>query len=73
MVLTDSERQEVRGLRLGGYYTNPRIKYAFVTNDVNVKDAIENSVIDGQTLQPTKVVSTYEDAVAWIIESAKQE
>ena len=65
--LSDSERIEVRALRLGGYYSNPRIKYAFVTDDANVKDAIEKSVIDGQTLHSTRVYETYEDAVAWVI------
>jgi hypothetical protein len=63
--LTDAQRIEVRALRLGGHYSNPRIKYAFVTDDANVTRAIEQSVIDGQTLHATKVFKDFEDAVAW--------
>jgi hypothetical protein len=57
---------EIRVLRLGGYYTNPRIKYAFVTEDANVTRAIEQSVIDILTLHETKVFRDFQDAVAWL-------
>ena len=65
--LSDAERLEVRAQRAGGFYTNPRIKYAFVTTDERVKDAIESSVIDGQTLHPTRVFKSYEEAVGWVV------
>jgi hypothetical protein len=64
--LTESQRMEIRALRLGGYYTNQRIKYAFVTEDANVTRAIEQSVIDGLTLHETKVFRDFQDAVAWV-------
>jgi hypothetical protein len=64
--LTESQRMEIRALRLGGYYSNQRIKYAFVTEDASVTHAIEQSVIDGLTLHETKVFRAYEDAVAWV-------
>ena len=38
--LSDAELIDVRALRLGGHYSNPRIKYAFVTEDANVTRAI---------------------------------
>jgi hypothetical protein len=63
--MTDSERREVRALRLGGFYSNPRIKFAFVTNDLSVKNAIEKSVFDGETLHATHVFKTMGDAMAW--------
>jgi hypothetical protein len=63
--LTESEREEVRALRLGGFYSNPRIKFAFVTDDSNVKNAIEKSVSDGLTLHATLVFKTMDDAMAW--------
>jgi hypothetical protein len=66
--LSDAERIEIRALRLGGHYSNPRIKYAFVTDDASVTEAIEQSVIDGHTLHATKVFVSYEDAVAWVID-----
>jgi hypothetical protein len=64
--LSEAELVAVRALRLGGYYSNPRIKYAFVTDDANIKNAIERSVIDGQTLHATRVYESYENAFAWV-------
>jgi hypothetical protein len=63
--MTDSECDDVRSLRLGGFYSNPRIKFSFATEDSKVKSAIEKSVIDGYTLHQTKVFQTFEDAMAW--------
>jgi hypothetical protein len=63
--MTESECDDVRALRLGGFYSNPWIKFAFVTEDLKLKSAIEKSVIDGQTLHATKVFQTFEDAMAW--------
>jgi hypothetical protein len=69
--LSDLQRIEIRGLRLGGHFSNPRIKYAFVTDDTKVTKTIEQSVIDGHTLHATKVFKDYEDAVAWIGRSSR--
>jgi hypothetical protein len=63
--MTDSECDDVRSLRLGGFYSNPRIKFSFATEDSKLKDAIEKSVIDGHTLHQTKVFQTFEAAMAW--------
>jgi hypothetical protein len=65
--LSEAQLIDVRALRLGGHYSNPRIKYAFVTDDVSLKETIEKSVVDGQTLHATKVFKIYEDAMAWAI------
>ena len=65
--LSDTERLEVRAQRAGGFYSNPRIKYAFVTTDERVKEAIETSVTAGQTLHPTRVFKSYEEAVGWVV------
>jgi hypothetical protein len=64
--LSEAELFEVRALRLGGYFSNPRIMYAFVIDDAKTKATIEKSVIDGQTLHATKVFHSYEDAVYWV-------
>ncbi len=53
--MSDTERQDIRALRLGGFYSNPRIKFAFVTDDVNVKNTIEKSILDGETLHATQI------------------
>jgi hypothetical protein len=63
--MTESERIDIRALRLGGFYSNPRIKFAFVTDDLKVKNAIEKSVFEGQTLHATHVFNTMVDAMAW--------
>jgi hypothetical protein len=63
--MTDSECDDVRVLRLGGFYSNPRIKFAFATEDSKVKSAIEKSMADGHTLHATKVFQTFEAAMAW--------
>jgi hypothetical protein len=63
--LTEGERHQVRALRLGGFWSNPRIKVAFATDNLNVKNAIEKSVIEGQTLHATKVFNTMVDAMNW--------
>jgi hypothetical protein len=61
----ESECADVRALRLGGFYSNPRIKFAFATEDSKLKRAIEKSVIEGYTLHPTKVFPTFYAAMAW--------
>jgi hypothetical protein len=63
--ITESECQEVSAMRLGGFYSNPRIKFAFVTDDLNVKKVIEKSVFDRQALHATQVFKTLGDAMAW--------
>ena len=63
--MSDTERRDIRALRLGGFYSNPRIKFAFVTDDINVKSNIEKSILDGETLHATQVFKTMEDAMAW--------
>jgi hypothetical protein len=63
--MNESECADVRSLRLGGFYSNPRIKFAFATEDTKLKRAIEKSVIEGYTLHPTKVFPTLNAAIAW--------
>jgi hypothetical protein len=63
--MTESERQDVRALRLGGFYSNPRIKFAFVTDNLSIKNAIEKIVFDGQTLHATHVFRNMDDAMEW--------
>ena len=63
--MNESECADVTALRLGGFYSNPRIKFAFATQDSKLKRAIEKSVIEGHTLHPTKVLPTFDAAMAW--------
>lgn len=63
--LTDMQRQEIRALRIGGFYSNPRIRYAFATQDPTIRHSIEQSVRDRDFLHPVKVFSNFEDAHKW--------
>jgi hypothetical protein len=63
--MTEIERQDLTAARLGGFYSNPRIKFAFVTVDLNVKNVIEKNVSDGLMLHATRVFATFEAAMAW--------
>jgi hypothetical protein len=63
--MTESECQHVSAAQLGGFYSNPRIKFAIVTVDVNVKNVIEKNISDGLTLHATRVFATFEAAMAW--------
>ena len=51
--MNECECADVRALRLGGFYSNPRIKFAFATDDSMLKRAIEMSVIEGYSLVRT--------------------
>jgi hypothetical protein len=66
VIMDKTQRRDLRALRLGGYFSNPRIKYAFVTNDIAIKGPIEQSVTDGETLHSIRVFEEYEHAVAWV-------
>jgi hypothetical protein len=66
VTMDHTQRRDLRALRLGGYYSNPRIKYAFVTKDMAIKGPIEQSVADGETLHPVRVFERYEHAAEWL-------
>jgi hypothetical protein len=66
VTMNHTQRRDIRALRLGGFYSNPRIKYAFVTKDPEIKAPIEQSMADGETLHPMRVFEKYEHAVAWL-------
>jgi hypothetical protein len=63
--MTESEIIDLLALRLGGFWSNPRIKFAFVTDDLKVKYAIEKSVFDGHARHSTHAFKTMDDAMAW--------
>ena len=48
--LCDAERLEVRAQSVGGFYSNPRIKFACDTTEEALREVIEISVFAGQTL-----------------------
>jgi hypothetical protein len=66
VIMDHTQRRDLRALRLGGYYSNPRIKYAFVTKDMAINGPIEQSVADGETLHPVRVFDRYEHAAEWL-------
>jgi hypothetical protein len=64
--ISDGERLAVKALRLGGYYSNPRIKFAFVTTDPVIRRGMENSAKDGHIIHPCKVFENFEAALEWV-------
>lgn len=57
---------DVRALRIGGFSTNPHIKFAFITQDAITKAAILESVAAGEVLHTFRIFETYEQAAAWV-------
>ena len=62
----ENARKVVRALRLGGYLTNPHIKYAMVTQNPTIARNVQNSVLAGETLHETAVFSNFVVAVLWV-------
>jgi hypothetical protein len=54
--MNESECDDVRSLCIGGFYSNPRIKFALATADSKFKRVIEMSVINGHALHSTKIL-----------------
>jgi hypothetical protein len=63
--LTESQRRDINALRIGGHFSNPRIKYAFVLQNPEVRAQIANAVADGEMLYPTGTFDTMEEASDW--------
>ncbi len=69
---TEDDRQELRALRIGSYRTNPRVRYAAVTQDARIRQNIMDSVEAGEVLHATSVFDNYLDAVMWANRTAQK-
>ena len=63
--LTESQRRDINALRIGGHFSNPRIKYAFVLQSPEIRAQIESAVANGEMLYPTGTFDTMEEASDW--------
>lgn len=65
MAATAAERMHLRALRLGGFTTNPHLRFAFATTDPVIRGNVESSVAEGEALHPIKVFDQLDDALHW--------
>lgn len=65
IALTVEERETVLALRLGAKNSNPRIKYAYVSSDSEVREEVEETVRESNSAFPVKVFENVDDAKAW--------
>jgi hypothetical protein len=63
--LTDDQKIDINALRIGGHYSNPNIKYAFVRPNTVKREQIANAVANGEMLHPAAAFDTWEDASDW--------
>jgi hypothetical protein len=65
MAATLEERTNLRALRLGGFSTNPHIRFAFATTDPIIRRNVESSVEEGEALHATRVFDSVPAAMHW--------
>jgi hypothetical protein len=63
--LTDSQKADVNALRIGGHFTNPRIKYAFVLQDPEICAQMARAVANGEMLHQAQTFESLEQASNW--------
>jgi len=63
--LTESQMHDINALRIGGHYSNPRIKYAFINLSPEIRRQIESAVAKGEMLYPAETFDTFEEASDW--------
>jgi hypothetical protein len=57
---------EVRAVRIGSFMSNPRIKVAIVTHDMEIQQRIYSTIAARLTLHQTKVFNAVADANTWL-------
>lgn len=62
---SDEDREDLLALRLGGYLTNPRIRYAIVAESEHIRNQVMNSIEARLVRHPTALFDNFMDAVAW--------
>jgi hypothetical protein len=64
--ITAEQAQDVNALRIGEHMSNPRIKYAFVIQNLRIREQIKEAISQELMLFETRVFDTYEQAAAWV-------
>jgi hypothetical protein len=63
--LTESQMRDINALRIGGHYSNPRIRYAFVNLKPEMRSQIANAFADGDMIHHAQTFETFEAASGW--------
>jgi hypothetical protein len=63
--LTESQMLDINALRIGGHYSNPRIKYAFVNLNQKIRSQVANAVANGEMLHQAETFDTFDEASDW--------
>jgi hypothetical protein len=64
--ITDSQKADINAIRIGGHYSNPHIKYAFVIQNPAIREQLKIAIANGEMLHATQIFDTYEQAAAWV-------
>ena len=64
--LSKSESDLILALRLGAMNTNPRIKYAYVSNDDNARKRIQDSIKNSNSVFPVQMFNDIHAAKEWV-------
>jgi hypothetical protein len=63
--LTESQQADINALRIGGHFSNPRIKYAFVIKNQEIIAQMYSAVANGDMLHEAQMFDTLEEASDW--------
>jgi hypothetical protein len=63
--LTESQKSYINALRIGGHYSKPRIKYAFVTSNPIKRAQVTSAITNGEMLHEAQTFDTFEQASNW--------
>jgi hypothetical protein len=63
--LTDSQKADINALRIGGHFSNPRIKYAFVIQNPDICAQMASAVANGEMLHQARMFENLQQALDW--------
>jgi hypothetical protein len=63
--LTESQQGDINALRIGGHYSNPRTRYAFVIKNPQIAAQMAKTVANGEMFHQTKAFDNFEQASDW--------
>jgi hypothetical protein len=63
--LTERQMLYINALRNGGHYSNPRIKYAFVTSNPVERAQLTSAIANGVMLHQAETFAMFDEASDW--------
>jgi hypothetical protein len=64
--ITAEQAEEINALRIGAHHSNPRIKYAFVIQNPEIRAQIKEAISKELMHFETTIFEAYEQAAAWV-------